>query len=502
MKGWLYVISNKAVSGLVKVGSSPKDPVVYAESLERSGLPYPYLLGYEALVSDMAEAERLVTSALADRAQGKGWFKCSVTEAVSEITTAMGKAVLMESRYDSAAIADRWRAEVSSFDPTQRANALSDPGCPLNLLKFAIEHEEDETVILPLIKNPAAKVLQVELADLVDRCSGNERLIATIAKNPATPPDALYRILKADPTEDILLELFRNPSFPEEGFEDTACNYYENVYIYEAVSVHPNCPTELLANICWLSPNLRETIRLHANWDESAFLNLLHRESKDWPDWVAEDPISAEMMRALSRSPFPAVVQAVARNTKCPADLLISLASSEWREVRAAIAGRQDCPEEVIRQLAEDGAAEVRCAVLENPRCPHDLLETFASSSLYEWRIIVAELEKCPEDILERLKRDPEPSVRNVANRRNTTNLKASTKGSPESTETIEVIRERFRQFVRRTLGALIDESELLRLASLPANEKDAFIEEFPSHAKQLALFEKHLLPKLQSAAD
>lgn len=342
MKGWLYVISNRAVSGLVKVGSTPNDPVVYAESLERSSLPYPYTVGYEALVPDMAEAERLVTTALASKAEGKGWFKCSTAEAVREIVTAVGNAVIMENRYDGEAAADRWRIEISSTDPSRRANALSDPGCPLNILKFAIDREADESVLLVLIGNPAVEVLEAEQAELVGRCSGYDRLIAAMAVNPNTPQDALLSILGTDPEEPVLFELIGNPSFPDEGFDDVISEHMENATIMEALATQPNCPAASLARICWLSSSnesLRKAVRRHANWSEKTFLDLLRDESGETPDWVTEHPdCTAEMLRTLSDESLDARAAALA-NPNCPDDLL----------VMAVVAGITDthtlCPE-------------------------------------------------------------------------------------------------------------------------------------------------------------
>lgn len=50
MKGWIYVITNQAVRGLVRVGVTPKDPVAFAEALDkgacrsrmRSGMKHSY----------------------------------------------------------------------------------------------------------------------------------------------------------------------------------------------------------------------------------------------------------------------------------------------------------------------------------------------------------------------------------------------------------------------------------------------------------------------------
>ena len=46
MKGWVYVISNKAMPGIIKVGYSNKDPKERAAELG-TGAPHPYKVEYE-----------------------------------------------------------------------------------------------------------------------------------------------------------------------------------------------------------------------------------------------------------------------------------------------------------------------------------------------------------------------------------------------------------------------------------------------------------------------
>ncbi|KFC76184.1 GIY-YIG nuclease family protein [Massilia sp. LC238] len=44
MKGWVYVITNKAIPDLVKVGYSRKDPELRAAELNNTGAPHPYMV--------------------------------------------------------------------------------------------------------------------------------------------------------------------------------------------------------------------------------------------------------------------------------------------------------------------------------------------------------------------------------------------------------------------------------------------------------------------------
>lgn len=52
MKGWVYIITNEAMPNLLKVGFSTKDPELRANELHTTGVPYRYVVEYEALVNE------------------------------------------------------------------------------------------------------------------------------------------------------------------------------------------------------------------------------------------------------------------------------------------------------------------------------------------------------------------------------------------------------------------------------------------------------------------
>lgn len=87
MKGWIYVITNKAMPGLVKIGSSNKDPNFRAEELKHTGSPHPYIVEYEMLTEEPFQIEQKLHKILSSRHrhEGKEWFRCSVEEAVLAI---------------------------------------------------------------------------------------------------------------------------------------------------------------------------------------------------------------------------------------------------------------------------------------------------------------------------------------------------------------------------------------------------------------------------------
>lgn len=90
VRGWVYVMSNEAMPGLVKVGFSTKDPNIRAGELGGTGVPYPHVVEYDALVNAPREVEQRIHQALeacrvdvsTDTPVGKEWFRCSIHVAV------------------------------------------------------------------------------------------------------------------------------------------------------------------------------------------------------------------------------------------------------------------------------------------------------------------------------------------------------------------------------------------------------------------------------------
>lgn len=96
MKGWIYVITNKAMPGLVKVGYSSKDPQLRADELSHTGSPHPYLVDYEILVEDPFQFEQRIHRQLSSKREGKEWFRCSSEEAIVVIKKVAGGASITE----------------------------------------------------------------------------------------------------------------------------------------------------------------------------------------------------------------------------------------------------------------------------------------------------------------------------------------------------------------------------------------------------------------------
>ena len=96
VRGWVYIISNKAMTGLVKVGFSTKDPNLRALELNHTGAPHPYSVEYDLIVENPYQVEQLAHKLLSEVREGKEWFRCSVDEARSAIIKATGEKVFIE----------------------------------------------------------------------------------------------------------------------------------------------------------------------------------------------------------------------------------------------------------------------------------------------------------------------------------------------------------------------------------------------------------------------
>lgn len=85
MKGWVYVITNPAMPGIVKVGFSLKDPEIRARELNHTGCPHEYEVSYAVLVDEPRNLEKSVHSYLCEKIAGKEWFSCNRQEAIAAI---------------------------------------------------------------------------------------------------------------------------------------------------------------------------------------------------------------------------------------------------------------------------------------------------------------------------------------------------------------------------------------------------------------------------------
>jgi len=96
MRGWVYVISNKSMPGIIKIGHTLKDPDIRAQELDHTGVPHHYIVDYEILIENPQKIEQNTHKLLAKYNEKKEWFRCSIDVAISAIKESAGAATLLE----------------------------------------------------------------------------------------------------------------------------------------------------------------------------------------------------------------------------------------------------------------------------------------------------------------------------------------------------------------------------------------------------------------------
>ena len=101
MIGFIYVMSNPAYPGLVKIGQSSKDPELRRRDLSSTGVLEDFVIEYRALTEDYDEIELEVHSQLNDSRyrQDREFFQISPSEAISKIRKIAGERIESEKNY-------------------------------------------------------------------------------------------------------------------------------------------------------------------------------------------------------------------------------------------------------------------------------------------------------------------------------------------------------------------------------------------------------------------
>lgn len=90
MRGWVYIIVNKSMPGLVKVGYTDRSPNKRAAELAGTGMPTPYSVAYSVQLPGPRNVEQQVHRELAHLRAGKEWFRCTVAAARAAIESRSG----------------------------------------------------------------------------------------------------------------------------------------------------------------------------------------------------------------------------------------------------------------------------------------------------------------------------------------------------------------------------------------------------------------------------
>ena len=98
MLGFIYIMSNPAHSGLLKIGQTSKDPLVRRKDLSSTGVPEEFVIEYQALTSDYRRQEKLIHQKLnkVRHSSKKEFFSITVPEAINVISEQLGDKIKYE----------------------------------------------------------------------------------------------------------------------------------------------------------------------------------------------------------------------------------------------------------------------------------------------------------------------------------------------------------------------------------------------------------------------
>jgi hypothetical protein len=94
--GYIYILSNSGMPGLLKIGRTERMPEVRAKELQTTGVPHPFQLEFTVLVPDCYAAERQVHQLLEQQGvratADREFFTFSLEEAISMVSVVVGPA--------------------------------------------------------------------------------------------------------------------------------------------------------------------------------------------------------------------------------------------------------------------------------------------------------------------------------------------------------------------------------------------------------------------------
>lgn len=95
-EGWVYLITNEAMPGLIKIGYTLKTPDERARDLAGTGNPYEYTVKYAVLTKNPRELEIKLHKQFANDRAGKEWFNLSAAKVAGFIRLEVGSDIKNE----------------------------------------------------------------------------------------------------------------------------------------------------------------------------------------------------------------------------------------------------------------------------------------------------------------------------------------------------------------------------------------------------------------------
>lgn len=206
MKGWVFVISNTAMPGLLYVGASQQDPDQSAAAMSHPGVPHPYTVDYEALVHDPEQIATETLEHLSVYAEGNAWFRSSHRQVVKGIRSVAGNRLIHDNVAEGVVI-----SEPEVVKPAPAAAAVLNTAAQAQIAEFKADLQPKTNNVTPLVVSPN------------EDDSAQEAYWQVPAMSPqaeeATPPPT--RALRSQNTQNsstsvLLNELMNSPAQEQE----------------------------------------------------------------------------------------------------------------------------------------------------------------------------------------------------------------------------------------------------------------------------------------------
>jgi hypothetical protein len=450
MKGWIYALTNKSIPGLVKIGSSLKDPQLLIVELDKAGLPTPYELEIEFLVYDLEKTLKTISEKMKANSTTNGWYKIDSEIAILTIGSCLSQAEQNSSQKYLEKALKNWKYISQYPDSKFRIKTLIDPQMPLEVFEEAIEQEKDSEVLIKALAAKITKLSDEKIISILAKHQDKSDVTVFIASQESTSLEVLKFILQQPdwsngvPTinfsawKDTNLSqiIFRNPKIDSETLHTIVTSDptdFDWKYLGEIICSHPNCKFETLAHCCYFF-DLRDeelnAITTNKEWDLKKFQDYLYDLVKSGNSDIAEGVAShqlcpAELLIQLSSTDENSdeeVVRVALENPRNPIYIaknstnlstdIFYLLLFDSKLVKKEIAANINCSEKILRELSIDLDSEVRLAVALNEATSIDVLISLSKDKNENVRKAVASNENCPQFLLEYFCIDTSPLVR------------------------------------------------------------------------------------------
>lgn len=99
MKGNVYVLSNKSLPEVYKIGITTRSPYERASELSTTGVPTSFEVEYYILVEDYDIIEKIIHRKLALESAGKEFFRCKLEKCISAVRVECDKHYIYDEKF-------------------------------------------------------------------------------------------------------------------------------------------------------------------------------------------------------------------------------------------------------------------------------------------------------------------------------------------------------------------------------------------------------------------